>query len=107
MREIITIYTTCSDKKEAKKIGEYLVKKNLVACANYFPVDSIYEWRGEIKNGKEVALFLKTFANLYDRVEEEIIKRHSYEAPVILATKVERINKSYLEWMREVIVDSY
>lgn len=103
MREIITIYTTCSDMKEAKKIGEHLVKKHLVACANYFPVDSAYEWKGAIKNGKEVALLLKTFANLYDRVKEEIIKMHSYDVPVISATKVERINRSYLEWLEKVI----
>ena len=56
----IFAYITNSDKKIAKKIAMNLLKKRIVACANMFPIDSIYWWKNKIEESKEYVLIVKT-----------------------------------------------
>jgi len=47
------IYITAGDREEAMKIGRTLVEEGLAACANLFPITSIYQWKGKIEEGSE------------------------------------------------------
>src|SRR3989344_3715243 len=49
----IIAYITHKNIEEARKIGEHLLKKKIVACVNYFPIDSAYWWKGKIKISKK------------------------------------------------------
>ena len=49
----ITVYTTHPDLKTAKRISSVLLKKRLIACANFFPITSMYWWEGKIQNDSE------------------------------------------------------
>ena len=42
------VYITCKDKKEARKISRFLLEKKLIACANIFPIESMYRWEGKM-----------------------------------------------------------
>lgn len=95
------IYLTCKDIDEAKKISRDLIKNKLVACANIFPITSMYEWDNEIKDEKEVVVLLKTNSN-FDVVEKEIKKLHSYDTPAIYSWTVDKINKDYSNWINKV-----
>lgn len=45
MSNLITIYITCEDLEEAKKIGNHLLKKRLIACVNIIEqVHSQFFW---------------------------------------------------------------
>ena len=68
------LYVTCSDMKEANNISKTLLSKKLIACANFFPVESMYQWKGKIKKGKEAVLILKTMKNKVAMVRKEIEK---------------------------------
>ena len=94
------IYITCKDINEAKKISRHLIEKKLVACANIFPINSIYSWENEIKQANEVVVLLKT-NNSYEKVETEIKKLHSYDTPAIYSWTVDKINKDYLNWVNK------
>lgn len=47
----------------------------------------------------EYPLVIKTKAEYFSRVEEEIKKLHSYEVPEIIAVPIIRGNRKYLSWL--------
>ncbi len=110
---MIFIYIVCKDKKEAEKIGLYLVKNRLVGCCNIFPIESIYWWSLPDKNSKdkqkkivkdkEVVLIAKTLKKNFKKVEKEVKRLHSYKIPCILEIPINQGNKNYLNWLKKII----
>ncbi len=96
---MILLYTTCQYKKEAEKIGNFLIKKKLAACCNIFPIESIYCWKNKIIKGKEVVLLVKTLKKNSNKARKEIKKLHSYKIPCILEISITEINSDYLKWL--------
>ncbi|MCX8147618.1 MAG: divalent-cation tolerance protein CutA [Candidatus Woesearchaeota archaeon] len=96
---MIIVYTTCRNKKEASRIALHLIKSKLVACANIFPISSIYRWKGRIYKENEYGIFLKTIGKNCKKVENAIKKMHSYELPAIIIIKTEASN-SYNKWLK-------
>jgi periplasmic divalent cation tolerance protein len=100
---MILIYITCKDKKEAKKIGLYLVKQRMAACCNIFPIKSIYHWEKKVVFGKETVLIVKTLESNFNQIEKEVRKLHSYTVPCILKIPIKVGNKEYLEWLEKEV----
>ena len=80
---MIMITTTCKDKTEAKKISLELVKNRLISCSNFFPIDSLYHWKGKLVKDKEYFLILKSIKKNKNKIIKAIEKNHSYEVPAI------------------------
>ncbi|OGY45599.1 MAG: hypothetical protein A2731_02380 [Candidatus Buchananbacteria bacterium RIFCSPHIGHO2_01_FULL_39_8] len=99
---LVSISVTCKNKKEATKIASALLKKKLIACANIWPVGSIYWWQDKIQNTREVMLVCKSLKKNVSKIEKEIETLHSYEVPVIIV-EVVNANKKCLDWIRAVI----
>jgi periplasmic divalent cation tolerance protein len=95
---IILVYVTHENMEEAKKIADHLLKKRLIACANMFPVKSIYREEGKTIEGDEVATILKTRRENWDSVRDEIRKIHPYDNPCIVSLKG-RANNVFQEWV--------
>ena len=100
--KIILIYITSKDKKEAKMIATHLLKRRLIACANIFPISSLYWWKGKIEKGMEVLLIAKTIPKNYAKVKVEVKKIHSYKTPCIIKIDAEA-NDGYLMWIRDEV----
>lgn len=96
--KIESVYVTFPTKEEAMKAAEMLVKEKLIACANIFPVDSIYEWKGELKSHAEHVMIAKLRGK-----KEVLIKRikelHSYELPCILFSEQDA-EENYGKWVK-------
>jgi periplasmic divalent cation tolerance protein len=99
MKKYCVVQTTFKSKIEAKKIIKILLKNKLIACAQISTIDSFYLWNGEVVNEKEIAVSLKTKIDFYKKVEEVIIKNHSYEIPQIIMLPIKNASQSYLEWI--------
>ena len=95
---MILVYITHKNLEEAKKIISYLMEKKLIACANHFPITSVYWWKGKIENNDEIVSIIKTRDELWEPVREEVNKIHPYETPCIMKIGVEA-NKEYEEWV--------
>jgi periplasmic divalent cation tolerance protein len=80
---MIIVYTTCRDEAEARRIAASLLKERLVACANIFPIRSLYRWRGKLCDEAERAMLLKTQSSLWEAVRRRIKELHSYDLPCI------------------------
>jgi periplasmic divalent cation tolerance protein len=101
---MILILTTCEDEAEAKKIGEHLLKRRLCACINILPeMHSMFWWppkKNKLDQAEEAILIIKTEAEKYEQVEEEILKIHSYENPEVAAIPIVRVSQKYDEWLK-------
>jgi len=103
------IYITASDQREAERIVRILLKEKLIACANFFPIESLYKWssfaeasedkKGEIKKAKEFGVIIKTKAKLVEQVIKRIKELHSYEIPCIISIPIEKGNPEFLKWI--------
>lgn len=126
---MILIYITCKDKREAKKIASYLIKKRMAVCCNIFPIDSIYPVRNRGKNfqkiedkhlarldkisnevywqnnkivkDRETVLIVKTLKKKFTMIEKEVKKLHSYNVPCIMEISVGKVNSEYLQWLNK------
>ncbi len=96
----ILIYVTNSDLKDAKKLASHLLKKHLIACANFFPITSTYWWKGELKDANEVVSLLKTRKGNWKKVKSEVERIHPYGVPCIMKLEVEA-NESYEDWIKK------
>jgi periplasmic divalent cation tolerance protein len=99
------IYTTLPDKVIAKKVAKTLVKENLVACVNFFPVKSVYRWKNKLTADKEYALIMKTKKSLYGKVEKRLKELHPYEIPSIVSYEIKEGLNSYLSWIKRETAD--
>ena len=96
-----SIYITTQDEKEARQIGKTLVEEKLAACVNIHPIKSIYRWEGQIQEDDEMALFVKTKAELADEVIQRVKELHSYEVPCIVSLSIEKGYPDFLKWIEE------
>ncbi len=97
--EFIFVYITASSEEESKKIAEKLLEDRLIACANIFPIDSVYRWEGSITEEREFVLIAKTEEGKYDEVKKRVKEIHSYEVPCITEIPI-RPNDEYGGWLK-------
>ncbi|NYT01116.1 MAG: divalent-cation tolerance protein CutA [Methanocellales archaeon] len=95
------VYITTSDLDEAKFIGRTLVKERLIACANIFPITSIYHWEG-LQENEEVVVLLKTTTDKLKKIEQRVKELHSYEIPCIISFAIDGY-KDYLNWIKREV----
>jgi periplasmic divalent cation tolerance protein len=99
--QVLVVFVTVGNRKEAVKIGEEMVNTKLAACVNIFPgIQSIYRWNGKIAKAREVLLILKSTQPRYRALEKAIKKMHVYEIPEIIALPVTEGLDKYLGWVR-------
>jgi periplasmic divalent cation tolerance protein len=100
MSDKIVVLSTCGSAEEAASIARALVERRLAACVNIVPgVRSVYRWKGAVEEAEEWLLIVKSSQALFERLEEELRKMHSYETPEIVALPVAAGSASYLEWL--------
>lgn len=103
---MITIYITYPSKKYARDTANLLLKKRLIACANIFPIESLYWWKGKVAEEKEWVLLLKTEGKNYARIQKEVRVIHPYTVPCILKLNVEA-NREYKKWVKENVTQKF
>ncbi|MFA6301326.1 MAG: divalent-cation tolerance protein CutA [Candidatus Paceibacterota bacterium] len=101
---MVFIHTTCASKEEAETLGKLIIVKKMGACMHYWPIHSIYNWEGKLKEVEEVMMVITTFESKLEEVNDLISEHHSYSTPMIAGVDVRRINRAYKEWMMGEVV---
>ncbi|HLI13386.1 MAG TPA: divalent-cation tolerance protein CutA [Alphaproteobacteria bacterium] len=102
---IALVYITTSGEDEAKAIAHTLVRERLAACANILgAIRSVYWWEGEVEEGEEVSLVLKTKAELVERLTARVKALHSYAVPCVVALPIRGGNRDFLEYVEKETV---
>ncbi len=100
---MILIYSAFSNKEEAEKIAEALIREKLAACVDILASDSVYAGEGKIEKSKEVVAIIKTRKINFKKVEKFISKNHSYKIPCIAGIPIRKVNKKYFHWLKEIL----
>ena len=99
MKKYGFLYVTTSSLKEAKKLAQIGLSKNLAACVNIIQSSSMYNWKGSQAEEQEFILIIKTRQDLFSALSEEIKKHHSYECPCIVFVPFSKVESAFLKWM--------
>jgi periplasmic divalent cation tolerance protein len=100
MTDKIILLSTCGSEGEAEELARGLVESRLAACVNVLPgVRSFYRWQGEVEDGAEFLLVIKTTRGLFEEVRLALEAAHSYELPEVLALPVIAGSPNYLAWL--------
>ena len=98
------VYITVGNELEAIKLAKLALQKKLVACANLYPeVKSIFEWKKELKIEKETILIFKTTEEKFKKLEDLVLKNHTYETPCVLKLPITEGHKNFLDWIEETL----
>ena len=96
---MIFIYTTCANESEAKSLGKLIIEKNLGACVDYWPINSMYNGEKGYKELSQTMMMITTFEPKLEDVNDFMSKHHSYSVPLVAGLDIHRINRAYKEWM--------
>ena len=100
---MVFIYTTCANAEEARLLGKLIIDKKMGACVDYWSVDSMYNWEGDLKKVSQTMLMITTLESKLEEVNDLISQHHSYSTPLIAGIDIRRVNRAYKEWMTEKI----
>ena len=93
------VTTTVADAIEAEKLASLVTETNLAACVQFWPIRSIYRWKGRIESASEHLLVCKTRADRAATLVAFISQHHTYEVPEVVVTSIEDGNPAYLAWI--------
>ena len=96
----LLFYVPFPDEISARQISEQMLAQKLVACANIFPVQSMFHWDAALQSEGEYVALLKTPLYLEARLEKTLLAVHPYQSPAILRWEL-RSNDAYEKWVHE------
>ena len=99
---VTSVYVIFASANEAERIGRTVVEERLAACVNILgPVRSIYRWQGAVESADEVAAILKTSQDCAPSLMARITGLHSYDVPCIVTWPVDKVLRSYADWVED------
>ena len=103
MADYGVVLVTVDKQETAAAIAETLVNKQLAACVNLFPVQSVYTWKGAVQKDDEWQLVIKTALAQLPSLEAKLKELHPYEVPEIIALPIVQGSSAYLQWLAEQV----
>ena len=99
---VVSLYVVFANAEEAERIGRTVVEERLAACINILgPIHSIYWWQGKVETSDEAAAILKTHHWNSDALIARIAALHSYDVPCIVTWPIDKILRSYADWVED------
>ncbi len=100
MSDHYLLITSWPDLDGAREQARDWVEQKLAASVNILPpMDSIYRWRGELREGREHKMFVKTRASRLDELRRRIRAAHPYEIAEILCFEIDSGDQDYFDWI--------
>lgn len=88
----------------AEPLARALVDARVAACVNIVPsITSVYRWQGEVSRDEEALLLIKTTADGFEALRREVLARHPYELPEVIALDVAQGHLPYLAWVADAV----
>lgn len=102
IKEFIEIIITYPQREKAEETARYLVQTRLAACCQISgPINSIYTWNKKVNEDQEFALTVKTRKDLYEEIEEQVLRTHPYETPQIISFNIIEGLEPYMKWLKD------
>lgn len=98
--EVIIVWTTYPERKQAEEMAEALVDKRLAAGVNLIgPMFSVYRWRGVTQRHEEWLLLAQSTKSLFGELEKKLAASHPYETPCVMAFPCRQGYPPFLQWV--------
>lgn len=102
--KIVLVYITAGSEEEAKKIARSLVISKLAACVNIISgMNSIYFWKGELQDDRELVLIAKTTEDRLVELTKHVKAIHSYDCPCIVGIPIQGGSEDFLNWIKDQV----
>ena len=102
MNKLLVLITTVPNQLLAEQIAKELIKAKLAACVSLKEIKSIYKWKGNIEENKEIEITIKSLPENLNELTLLLKKRITYEIPELIY-KIFDSENSYFQWMKESI----
>jgi periplasmic divalent cation tolerance protein len=100
MADYLLVTTVAADRETAARLAGSAVRARLAACAQvHGPVSSFFWHLGELGEGEEWQVTLKTTAARYDELEKHLISTHTWDNPEVTAIPLVAGSGPYLRWL--------
>jgi len=100
MADYLLVTTVVADRETAARLAGSAVRARLAACAQvHGPVLSFFWHLGELSEGEEWQVTLKTTAARYDELEKHLISAHTWDNPEVTAIPLIAGSGPYLHWL--------
>lgn len=104
MEKYCVVLITTPDVESAEKIAGFIVENKLGACVNIAPLhQSVFFWKGNIEKYQEYLLIIKTKAEKFEELKNQVKSIHPYTVPEIIGLPIIAGNQEYLEWIEETL----
>lgn len=104
-REFIVVTTTHDSEDKARALAAAVVRERLAACAQVYPINSVYWWDGDVQTEAEWRIDFKTRADLATRLGVFITEQHSYDTPEVVVVPIKDGSAGYLDWLAAETID--
>ena len=102
MSDHYLVITSWPDLPGARHQAQQWLEKKFAASVNVLPqMDSMYHWKGEIRQGTEHKIFIKTSSDKVEALQQEIRTAHPYAVAEILVFKIDSGDPEYLDWISD------
>jgi len=95
------VVTTAGSLDKAEELASLVLDSKLGACVQISQITSFYFWKDKVNNEGEYRLEIKTRSSLYRKLEDLILKNHSYQTPEIIQIPIVNGSEAYLNWVEE------
>ena len=99
--EYHVLHTTVDDEDVARKLATEAVTRRLAACVQIVPIQSVYQWQGELETSHEFRCEMKTRTDCVDALRQLIRQHHTYDLPEIVELELGYLSPEYQAWLDE------
>ncbi|XP_052038242.1 protein CutA homolog [Apodemus sylvaticus] len=96
------VFVNCPNEQIARDIARAILDKKMASSVNILPkTSSLYFWKGEIEEGTEVSLLIKTKTSKVSRLFAYMRLAHPFEIPEAFSIPMDQGDARYLQWLEE------
>lgn len=101
MDNAVMVYTTIGSEDTARDLAQTLLNERLIACANVFPVWSMFHWKGEVQSESELVMLLKTDQGQVPALMKRVPEIHPYETPCVEVFQASKVHGPFGKWLKD------
>ena len=102
MNKLLLLITTVPNQLLAEQIAKELIKGKLAACISIKEIKSIYKWKDNIEENKEIEITIKSLPENLNKLILVLKEKITYEVPELIY-KIFDSENSYFQWIEESI----
>lgn len=96
------VFVNCPNEQIARDIARTILDKKMATSVNILPkISTLYFWKGEIEEGTEVSLLIKTKTSKVPWLFAYMRLTHPFEVPEIFSIPMDQGDTRYLKWLEE------